>query len=47
MRLKTFDKLEKPQVLKLTLNLWHIADIEKAGRDDPAILSGYISPNDG
>ena len=39
--------LEKPQVLKLIVNLWHIADIEKAGRDDPAILSGCINSNDG
>jgi hypothetical protein len=29
------------------VNLWHIAEIEKAGRDNPAILSRYISSNDG
>jgi len=39
--------LEKSQVLKLIVNLWHLTDIEKAGRDDPAILSGYTSSNDG
>jgi hypothetical protein len=39
--------MEKSQVLKLLVSLWHIAEIEKAGRDDPAILSGYINSNDG